>query len=68
MDWDEALLTPGGMRPQQPAAYYRQRATRARQIAEAVTTSTIRARLLEEAVQYDQLAARVDGAAGAAGC
>ena len=49
MDWDEALLTPGGMRPQQPAAYYRQRATRARQMAEEVTTSAIRARLLEEA-------------------
>jgi hypothetical protein len=22
MDWDEALLTPGGVRPQEPASYY----------------------------------------------
>ena len=67
MDWDEALLTPRGVRPQEPASYYRARAARARRMAEAVTTPVLRARLLEEADQYDSTAARVDAAATAAG-
>jgi len=36
-------------------------------MAEAVTTPVLRARLLEEAAQYDAIAARVVAAATAAG-
>jgi hypothetical protein len=50
----------GGDVPQHPAAYYRRKAARARQVAEEVTTRVMKARLLEEAVQYDRLAANAE--------
>jgi hypothetical protein len=61
MEWEEALLMAwGGEIPLHPADYYRRQAARARQIAEGVTTRAMKARLLEEAVQYDELAAKAD--------
>jgi hypothetical protein len=65
MEWEEALLRAwGGDVPSQPAAYYRRKAARARQVAEEVTTGAMKERLLDEAVHCDQLAAGVDRAAG----
>jgi hypothetical protein len=46
-----------------PASYYRRQAVGARQIAEGVTTQAVKARLLNEARQYDQLAAKAENAA-----
>jgi hypothetical protein len=67
MEWDEALVGAwGGETSPQPAAYYRRKAARARQIAEGVTTRVMKARLLEEAVHCDQLAADADRGAGEA--
>lgn len=61
MEWEEALLEArGGETPPQSAADYRRKAARARQIAEGVTTRAMKARLLDEAVQCDQLAADAD--------
>jgi hypothetical protein len=61
MEWEEALrMAWGGEIPPHPAAYYRRQATRARQIAEGVTTRAMKARVLEEAAQYDELAAKAD--------
>jgi len=61
MEWEEALLRSwGGEIPPQAAAYYRRKAARARQIAEGVTTRAMMARLLDEAVHCDQLAADAD--------
>jgi hypothetical protein len=61
MDWEEALLVAqGGEMPPHPAAYFRRKAARTRQIAEEVTTQAVKARLLEEAAQYDHLAANAD--------
>jgi hypothetical protein len=54
----------GGEIPSQPAAYYRREAARTRQIAEGVTTRTMKARLLEEAAHYDELAAKADRSSG----
>ena len=51
-----------------PAAFYRRKAARARQVAEGVTTRAMKAKLLEDAGHYDRLAAKADRAAeGAAG-
>jgi hypothetical protein len=67
MEWEEALLEAwAGEMPLQSAAYYRRRAARARRIAEGVTTQAIKVRLLDEAVQCDQLADDADRAAGEA--
>jgi hypothetical protein len=67
MEWEEALLRAWGEEtPPQPAAHYRRRAVRARQIADWVTSQGAKARLLEEAVHYDQLAADADRGAGEA--
>ena len=67
MEWEEALLTAWGEEiPPYPPAYYRRRAARARQIAEGVTTRAMKARLLDEAVHYDQLAAAANRAAAEA--
>ena len=61
MDWEEVLLGAwGGEIPLQSAAYCRRKAARARQIAEGLTTRAIKARLLDEAVRWDQLAADAD--------
>jgi len=61
MDWEEVLLGAwGGGIPLQSAAYCRRKAARARQIAEGLTTRAIKARLLDEAVRWDQLAADAD--------
>src|SRR5215469_5971691 len=58
MDWEEALLRArGGETPSQRADYYRRKAARARQAAEGLTTRAMKARLLDEAVHCDQLAA-----------
>ena len=64
MEWEEALLRAWDEEIPQSATYYRRRAARARQIAEGVTTQAIKARLLNEAVQCDELAADADRAAG----
>jgi hypothetical protein len=67
MEWEEALLRAwGGETPSHAAAYYRQKAARARRIAEGATTRTIKARLLDEAVYCDQLAADADRVVGEA--
>jgi hypothetical protein len=61
MEWEEALLIEwGGEMPPHVAAHYRRQATRARQIAEGVTTRAMRARLLDEAMRYDELAVKAD--------
>ena len=58
MEWEEALLIArGGELPLHPAAHYRRQAARARQIAVAVTTRAMKARLLDDAARYDELAA-----------
>ena len=65
MEWEEALLgARGGEIPPQSAAYYRRKAAQARQIAEGVTTQAMKARLLDEAVHCDQLAANADRGTG----
>jgi hypothetical protein len=46
-----------------PAAYYRRQAARAREVAEGVTTRVVKARLLNEALQYDELALKADAGA-----
>ena len=60
MEWEEALLAAWGEEIPQPASYYRSKAARARQIAEGVTTRAMKARLLDEAVHCDRLAADAD--------
>ena len=61
MEWEEALLIArGGELPLHPAAHYRRHAARARQIAVAVTTRAMKARLLDDAARYDELAAKAD--------
>jgi hypothetical protein len=61
MEWEEALLIAwGGEMPQQPANYYRQKAARARQMADGVTTRAMKTRLLDEAFHCDELAATAD--------
>jgi len=62
MEWDEALFRAWGGEIPQSAAYYRRKAARTRQIAEGVTTRAMKARLLDEAVRCDDLAANADRA------
>jgi hypothetical protein len=63
MEWEEALLTAwAGEIPPHSAAYYRRQATRARRVAEGATTQAVRARLLDDAAHYDELAAEADRA------
>jgi len=63
MGWEEALLTAwGGEIPPHAAAYYRRQAARARRVAEAATTRAVKARLLDDADHYDELAAEADRA------
>jgi hypothetical protein len=63
MEWEEALLVAwGGEIPPHPAAYYRRQATRARQVADGVTTRVMTARLLDDAGRYDELATKADAA------
>ena len=67
MEWEEALLR--ARRAEAPSylgTYYRRKAARARQIAEGVTTRAMKARLLDEAVHCDRLAADADRGAGEA--
>ena len=67
MEWEEALVGAwDGEIPQHSPAYYRRQAARARQVAEGVTTRAMKARLLDQAVHYDRLAADADRAAGEA--
>jgi len=51
--WDGEL-------PLRPAAFNWRQAARARQISEGVTSRAMKARLLEDATQYDELAAEAD--------
>ena len=68
MEWEEALLTAwGGEIPQQPAAYYRRKAARSRQMADGVTTRAMKTLLFHEAFHYDELAAAADRFAKAQG-
>ena len=60
------LVAWGGELPPHPATYYRRQAARARQMAEGVTTRAMKARLLDEAIHCDQLAADADRRAGEA--
>jgi hypothetical protein len=63
MEWEEALLRAWcGETPPQPAIYYRRKAARVRQVAEGVTNPAMKARLLDEAVHCEQLAAEADRA------
>jgi len=63
MEWEEARLTAwGGEIPPHAAAYYRRQAARARRVAEAATTRAVKARLLDDADHYDELAAEADRA------
>jgi hypothetical protein len=55
------LVARGGEMPTVPATlYYRRQAARARHLAEGVTTQAVKARLLDDAVNYDELAASAD--------
>jgi hypothetical protein len=68
MEWEEALLRAwGGEIPPLSATYYRRKAARARQVAQGVPTGAMKARLLDEAVHCDQLAADADRGAREAG-
>jgi hypothetical protein len=40
----------------QPADYYRRKAAQVRQAAEGVTTRAVKARLLDQALEFDRLA------------
>jgi hypothetical protein len=62
MGWEEALLMArGGDIPREPATlYYRRQAARARHVAESVTTQAVKARLVDDAVHYDELVANAD--------
>jgi hypothetical protein len=63
MEWEEALLMAwGGEIPPHPAAYYRRQAAQARRVAEGATTRAVKARLLDDADHYDELAANADRA------
>jgi hypothetical protein len=63
MEWEEALLTAwAGEIPPHPAAYYRRQAVRARRFAEGATTRVMKARLLDDANHYDEIAAEADRA------
>jgi hypothetical protein len=46
--------------PPHAAAYYRRQAARARRVAEGATTKAEKARLLDDADHYDELAAKAD--------
>ena len=62
MEWEEALLMArGGDMPREPATLcYRRQAARARHVAGCVATQAVKARLLDDAVHYDELAANAD--------
>jgi hypothetical protein len=67
MEWEDALLVArGGEIPPYPAAYYRRQAARARRVAEGATTQAVRARLLDDASHYDELADKADRVEAAA--
>jgi hypothetical protein len=62
MESEEVLLMAWGAEiPPHPAAYYRRKAARARQVAEEVTTRVMKAKLLDEAAHNDLLATEADG-------
>ena len=64
MEWEEALLIPrSGASPPHASDYYRRKASHVRQVADEVTTRAMKLRLLNEAAQYDELAADADRAA-----
>jgi hypothetical protein len=47
-------------KPPLPAEYYRRHAERVRRLASEATTAVVRKRLQEVALEYEQLAERVD--------
>src|SRR5262249_23122426 len=60
MDWEEALLQCwGAENASETATRYRQRAARAREMAEGATTRAVKVRLLDDAVLFDRLADQV---------
>ena len=61
MDWEEALLlSRGGVSEQ--ASQYRRKAAHVRKIAEGATTDAVRARLLSDAIRFDEVADSIDQA------
>jgi hypothetical protein len=56
------LTAWGGEIPPHAAAYYRRQAARAQRVAEGATTKAVKARLLDDAGHYDELAAKADRA------
>ena len=61
MDWEEALLRCWGVETvAESATHFRQKATRAREMAEEATTRAIKTRLLDDARSYERLAQSVD--------
>jgi hypothetical protein len=63
MEWEEALLRAWGGELPPPASYYRHQSSRSRLMAEDATTRAVKARLLDEAARYDELADAADRAA-----
>jgi hypothetical protein len=61
MDWEEALLRCWGAETMaETATHFRQKAARAREMAEEATTRAVKTRLLDDARSFDQFAESVD--------
>ena len=61
MDWEEALLRCwGGETVPETATHFRQKATRAREMAAEATTRAVKTRLLNDARSFDRLAESVN--------
>jgi hypothetical protein len=60
MDWEEALLLHSVDGRADAATQYRQKAARAREMAQEATTRRVKARLLNDALLFDRLAKSVD--------
>jgi hypothetical protein len=60
MDWEEALLSCWVDGRADAATQYRHKAARAREMAQEATTQRVKARLLNDARHFDQLAKSVE--------
>jgi hypothetical protein len=61
MDWEEALLRCWGVESTSESALrYRQRAARARELAEGTTTRALKVRLLSDAAVLDEHAEGIE--------
>jgi hypothetical protein len=61
MDWEEALLRwRGAETGAETAMHFRQKAARAREMAEEATTRAVKTRLLDDARSFDRFAENVD--------